>query len=95
MAILGFCIQSNWLQSKIMKHTSKQLKRIWSKLVLNIRLNKRKLSKQQIAVAIYMTFYSYHYTDIWWARDIKADSVRVGIQGAVFGLHGADAQQLT
>ena len=51
-----------------MKHTSKQLKGIWPKLVLNMQLNKIKLSKQQKAAAIYMTFYSYHYTDMWWTR---------------------------
>ena len=28
------------------------------------QLNKRKLSKQQKAAAIYMTFYFYHYTDM-------------------------------
>ena len=47
-----------------MKHTSKQLKQIWPKLVLNIQLNKRKLlSKQQKAAAIYMTFCK-HYADM-------------------------------
>ena len=52
------------LWPKIMKHTSKQLKRILLKLVLNIKLNKRKLSKQQNAATIYRTFYSHHYTDM-------------------------------
>ena len=55
-----------------MKHTSKQLKRIWPKLVLNIQLNKRKLSKQQKAAAIYMTFYSYHYTNMRWMRGYQS-----------------------
>ena len=32
------------------------------------QLNKRKLSKQQKAAAIYMTFYFYHDTDMWWMR---------------------------
>ena len=75
-----------------MEHKSKQLRQIWHKLVLNIQLNKRKLSKQQKAAAIYITFYSYHYTDMWWTGDIKADLVCVGLQGAVSGLHGADAR---
>ena len=68
LAILRICIHSMQLQPKIMKHTSKQLKGIWPKLISNIKLNKRKLSKQQKAAAIYMTFYSYHHTDMWWTR---------------------------
>ena len=65
LAILRIGIQNKQHRSKIMKHTSKQLKQIWPKLVLNIQLNKRKLlSKQQKTAAIYMTFYSYHYTDM-------------------------------
>ena len=72
LAILRICIHSKQLQSKIMKHTSKQLKAIWPKLVLNIQLNKRKLSKQQKAAVIYLTLYSYHYTDMWWTRGYQS-----------------------
>ena len=72
LAILRIYIHSNQLQPKIMKHTSKQLKGIWPKLVSNIQLNKRKLSKQEKAAAIYMTFYSYHYTDMWWTRGYQS-----------------------
>ena len=69
LAILRIGIQNQQLRSKIMKHTSKQLKWIWPKLVLNIQLNKRKLlSKQHKTAAMYMTFCSYHYTDMWWKR---------------------------
>ena len=53
------------------------------------QLNKRKLSKQQKAGAIYMTFYFYHDTD---RGDIKSNSVRVGLQEAVSNLHGADVK---
>ena len=72
LAILWICIQNKQLQPKIMKDTSKQLKRIWYKLVLNIQLNKRKLNKQQKAAAISLTFYSYHYTDMWWTREYQS-----------------------
>ena len=62
-----------------MKRTSKQLKQIWPKLVLSIQLNKRKLSKQQKAPAIYMTFCSYHYTDMRWMRGYQSRFSACGI----------------
>ena len=62
------CYQYTCNVGEIMKRTSKQLKQIWPKLVLSIQLNKIKLIKQQKAAAIYMTFCSYHYTDMRWMR---------------------------
>ena len=78
LKILRICIHSKQLQPKIMKHTSKQLKEIWLELVLNIQLNKRKLSKQQKAAATYMAFCSYHYTEMWWTRGYQRRFIACG-----------------
>ena len=73
LAILRICSQNKQLQQKIIKHTSKQLKRIWHKLALNIHLSKIKLlSKQQKAAVTYMTFCSYCCTDMWWKRGYQS-----------------------
>ena len=39
-----------------MEHPSKKLKRLSAKIVLNIQLNKTKLSNQQKVAAIYLIF---------------------------------------
>ena len=84
LAILRISIQNKELRPKIIKHTFKQLKRIWSKLTLNIKINKRKLiSKQQKDAAIYITSILIIIQTCDERGDIKADLVRVGFQGAV------------
>ena len=55
LAILRISIQNKQLRPKIIKHTFKQLKRIWPKLTLNIKINKRKLLSKQQKDAAYMT----------------------------------------
>ena len=55
LTILRISIQNKQLRPKIIKHTFKQLKRIWPKLTLNIKINKRKLLSKQQKDAAYMT----------------------------------------
>ena len=79
LAILRIYIHSNQLQPKIMKHTSKQLKGIWPKLVLNIQLNKRKLSKQE-KLLLYIWLSMLIIIQTCDEREhIKANSVLVGL----------------
>ena len=81
LAILRISIQNKRLRPKIIKHTFKQLKRIWPKLTLNIKINKRKLiSKQQKDAAIYMTSILIIIQTCDERGDIKADLVRVSFQ---------------
>ena len=60
---------------------------IWPKLISNIQLDKRKLSKQQKTAAIYMTFYSCHYTDMQWTRGYQSRLSRKG------GREGGEGRQ--
>ena len=70
----------------------------------SIKHTTKKINRKLKAAAIYLLFHSYHYTDILFIVyyvlyiicdkrwDIKEDSVRMQVQGAMSDLHVDDAR---